>query len=84
VEHGTSETVQEQGITPTGNGRNMYQGRLRQSGKASMELSCANIDHVYARTSLAETTKFIILNPIQYHLETLFVFDCFFSFFIYL
>ena len=28
-------------------GRNMYQGRLRQSGKASMELNCANIDHVY-------------------------------------
>jgi hypothetical protein len=25
----------------------MYQGRLRQSGKASTELNCANIDYVY-------------------------------------
>jgi hypothetical protein len=56
----------------------MYQGRLRQSGKASIELNYANINHVYitARASLAGTTNFIILNPIQYHLETLFVFDC--------
>jgi len=29
----------------TGNGHNMNQGRLRQSGKASMELSYANIDY---------------------------------------
>ena len=33
------------GQRATGNGRNLNQGRLRQSGKASMKLSYANIDH---------------------------------------
>ena len=33
------------GQRATGNGRNLNQGRLRQSGKASMKPSYANIDH---------------------------------------